>query len=440
VFSDERVLGEGFKLFYRYLFGVFSIWDIFLVFAIFIAFLKNKRPCSRLDSNLMVVGIIWVIALLLGMVHATIFQYGPTGFRNIATQLAPIFYFAASIYLSLRFIQTEDDVIKIYNVLQWCSIIITIEGMFFLLLSAGVELPILRGYGGIPIVVYDGLAFLNITLLIVVDKYLRGLKLSRLDKILLISGILFTLLSTRRMNLALLVINVVVLYLINGRSIFSARAILNSFKYMFKYIFPAVAILYLLSPSLLETFIFVIETFNMGSAAGEISAGYFRLIQIENLFLNLTNQGLLSYIFGMGLGTMWFEFVPLPDLNPDGDAGYIASAHDLGSIGWWPYFHLANIAMIYRYGFAGTIMIATFSFNWLYKIIKSARAQRGLLRSIAVVAALISFETIIVLGDSTDASWPALCGILVGISIILARRFRLSMVQSEHSDIVRLTK
>jgi len=439
VFSDQRILGSGFKLFNRYIFGLFSIWDIFLIFSLLLIYIKKTRSNFHLDFNLKVVGIVWGFGLAVGIYNSIIFPYGPTSLRNLVTQSLPIFYFIASAYLSTKLLKNSINFVVIYKVLQLCSVIIIIEGLIFLILTTTINLPILRGFGNIPIVVYDGLAFLNITLLITFDKYTRKLKISTLEVFLFIGSVLFILLSTRRMNIAFLFLNFIFLYFVNSKSIFSGRMILRMSRDILLIVLPVFAVMYAFSPSLFETFIFVLKTFNMASEAGEVSAGFFRIAQIENMFLNMKNYGINSYIHGMGLGTMWYEFTPLPNLSSEGDAGYIASLHELGSSGWWPYFHLSNLSTIYRFGFLGAIIILVFMFRWLYTTIQSMRIDTSVLRSIAMISALLSFQTVITLGDSTDAAWPALCGLLAGISISLNRIYRLSIAENRYSAAERIS-
>jgi hypothetical protein len=420
IFSDERVVGGGFKLFFRYIGGVLCLWDVLILVAFWLILSSGKLmrtvdPFARHNRKLYVIGGIWIFGALVGIAHATVFKFGPTSIANVIQQVLPSIYFFLSIILARTLLQTEKDIVFILKILTICSLAILIEGGVFLFLALVELIPVLRGYGGIPIVVYDGMAFLTFSVLLTCAKYFFGEKVTFIDKFIFIGGVFFILISTRRSNLFFLVLNLLVIYLFSRQRIFSLGTVVSGVKTIVLMGAPLLVLLYLFVPDYFDTIGFVLSSFDISSEAGEISGGTLRLAQLGNMFLNMNTEAPLSYLWGMGFGTQWFEYIPLIGLNAEGDGAYIGLVQELGALGWWPYFHLSSISLLYRFGFAGTILIFVFSIIWLkgwWKVLRSFAPGH---RPWIFVVVLLGFEYLIVVGDSVDSAWPALVGILFGL-------------------------
>lgn len=434
IFSEERVAGGGFKLFFRYIGGVLCLWDVLILVGFFLILSsgKLKRTLDPLADNnrkLYAIGGIWLCGALIGTAHATVFKFGYTSIANVIQQVLPSVYFFVSIVLTRTLLQTEKDIANVLNIFTICSVAILIEGAVFLFLALAQLIPVLRGYGGIPIVVYDGMAFLTFSALLTCAKYCFGEKVTFIDKFIFIGGVFFILISTRRSNLFFLVLNLSIIYLFSRQRIFSLRTVLNAVKAIGLIMVPLMVVLYLFVPDYFETFGFILSSFDVSSEAGEKSAGTLRMAQFGNMFLNMNTEAPFSYFYGMGFGTQWFEYIPLIGLNAEGDGAYIGSVQELGALGWWPYFHLSSVSMLYRFGFAGTILIFILSFMWLKAWAKSLRGYAARYRPWMFVTVLLGFEYLIVVGDSVDSAWPALIGILFGVLETLSRIARVKEAQ-----------
>jgi hypothetical protein len=434
IFSEERVVGGGFKLFFRYIGGVLCLWDVLILVAFFLILSSGKLmrtvdPLTQNNRKLYVIGCIWAFGALIGIAHATVFKYGYTSIANVIQQVLPSIYFFVSILLSRTLLQTEKDVEHVLNIFTICSVAILIEGAAFLFLALAELIPVLRGYGGIPIVVYDGMAFLTFSVLLTCAKYCFGQRISFIDKLLFLGGVFFILISTRRSNLFFLVLNLSVIYLFSRQRIFSLRTVLSGLKAVGLIVAPLLVVLYLFVPDYFGTFGFILSSFDISSEAGEQSAGTLRMAQLGNMFLNMNTEAPLSYFWGMGFGTQWFEYIPLVGLNSEGDGAYIGSVQELGELGWWPYFHLSSVSMLYRFGFAGTILVFVVSFMWLKGWSKALRGFTARHRPWMFVTVLLGFEYLIVVGDSVDSAWPALIGILFGA---LETASRIARVTESH--------
>jgi hypothetical protein len=434
IFSEERVAGGGFKLFFRYIGGVLCLWDVLIIVGFFLILTSGKLtrivdPLANNNRKLYTIGGIWMFGALIGIAHATIFKFGYTSIANVIQQVLPSIYFFVSILLTRTLLQTEKDVATVLNIFTICSVAILIEGAVFLFLALAQLIPVLRGYGGIPIVVYDGMAFLTFSALLTCAKYCFGEKVTFIDKLIFIGGVFFILISTRRSNLFFLVLNLLVIYLFSRQRIFSLRTVLTGIKAICLIMAPLMVAIYLFVPDYFETFGFILSSFDISSEAGEQSAGTLRMAQLGNMFLNMNTEAPFSYFYGMGFGTQWFEYIPLVGLNAEGDGAYIGSVQELGALGWWPYFHLSSVSMLYRFGFAGTILVLVVAFMWMKAWLKSLRGFGARYRAWIFVTVLLGFEYLIVVGDSVDSAWPALIGILFGVLETLSR---LAQVNESH--------
>ena len=426
IFSDVRVVGGGFKLYYRYIGGVLCLWDLLILVAFCLILSSGKLmrtvdPVAQHNRKLYVIGSIWLFGALMGIAHATMFKFGYTSIANVIQQVLPLIYFFVSIRLARTLIQTEKDLVFILKILTVCSLGILVEGAVFLFLASVELIPVLRGYGGIPIVVYDGMAFLTFSVLLTCAKYCFGEKVTLTDKVIFIGGLFFILISTRRSNLFFLVLNLSVIYFFSRQRIFSLRTVISAVKAIALVGAPLLVMLYLFVPDYFDTIGFILSSFDISSEAGETSGGTLRLAQLGNMFLNMNTEAPLSYFWGMGLGTQWFEYIPLVGLNAEGDAAYIGLVQELGALGWWPYFHLSSISMLYRFGFAGTLLIIIVSIMWLKGWWRGLRSFAPGHRPWTFVVVLLGFQYLIVVGDSVDSAWPALVGILFGLLEAISR-------------------
>ena len=421
VFQEERILGEGFKLFTKYIGGILSIWDIFTLFGFYLVLKsRSEKVCHHnsadINDTLHIIYIFWFFSVLNGLAHATFFQYGYTSFRSVVQQAQPAVYFILSLFLTRSIIKNEQDIDMMIKALSYCNLFILAEGVVFFVLGITEVFYFTKGFGGIPIVIYDGMGFLAIGVLIVIAKYMHNQRITYIDIIVLLGGIAFILLSTRRMNLLMLFINVVIIWLATDTKDNSVNKTYQLAKLTLLAIIPLAIIMPIVVPDFIDIFINVLNSINMSSEAGEANAGLFRLAQISNLFLNMNEETPFSYIWGMGLGTQWYEFIPLIGLQSGGDTAYVMALQDQGELGWWPYFHIANIAVIYRYGVLGVLAITYIGFLWFMRFVRANKTILHKYQPVILVFTVTIFETIIIMGESLDSSYPAQLGIWLGVS------------------------
>jgi hypothetical protein len=110
IFSDERVVGGGFKLFYRYVYGIFSLWDILIILTFYVAFLANKnisRGVTIYNRYLYVIFFVWIASFFVGIYHAIIVRYGYTTITDVIRQVLPAVYLIISVYVTKIMITTR---------------------------------------------------------------------------------------------------------------------------------------------------------------------------------------------------------------------------------------------------------------------------------------------------------------------------------------------
>ena len=132
VLFEERISGEGFTLFKRYLVGAMNIWDVLLLVLLGFILLRPRRfrlfrRSVKLNRPLMFFFGVWGLAMLNGLVHATVWRYGWTSLRSVVQQSLPALYLVLSYLLARSVMVKRQDIDLLVRVLCLTNLIILIE-------------------------------------------------------------------------------------------------------------------------------------------------------------------------------------------------------------------------------------------------------------------------------------------------------------------------
>jgi len=425
VIVEKRVLGEGFKLFTRHLAGVLSIWDVLLLVLfgfILIDRLRLFSPVVKPNQLLRLLFGAWFLAALNGLAHAAIWRYGFTSFRSIVQQTLPIVYLVLS-YLLVRVVLVERrDIDLVVRGLYLCNILILIQGSVLFGLSVVGLFPAMPGFLGIPIVLYGQLMFLALGVNWTFAKWVGGQRVSLLEWVIFIGGTFFLLMSTRRLVLLTLLFNCSVIWFLGAKHRLSVGMLLRVTLLVLVTMVPVVMVASILVPQFVDAMSLVAQSYDMTSDVGRFYGGVFRMAQIESLFLNLNEQAPFSYVWGMGLGTYWYEYVSMGLPMDRGTTAYVESVLETGWRGWWPGFHLSYISLFYRYGVGGMIFLVAVVGNWFLSWLRRLRRLPRPDQPLALMIIVMGAQVLLAMGDSLDSAWPALFGIWIGVLEALARQ------------------
>ncbi|MBN1183769.1 MAG: hypothetical protein JXB49_15865 [Bacteroidales bacterium] len=423
IIADERVQGiKGINLFTRYFFGIVSIWDLLMLMLLTLSVFYKRRLSlivkqKGVNRFLLPIFAILIFAMFNGLFKATIFPYGLTNFRNVVQAVLPSLYFFGAYFLSIQIIRHKDDFSYSINVLYTVCLIILAIGLMLMIASLVGFINITKGFLGIPIVLYDQLMFLNLAVGFIFVKAIVGQKQNIWHWIIFAFSIFFMFLSTRRLVLIILFFNMFGYFIF---ACYSTRWRILNKKLVFKLtkIFISISILlpvitFLFVPQLWEAMGMVIESINVFSEVGLKYAGNSRLAELSNVFLNM-NQRPESYFIGMGLGTQFFEYIPM-GYDILGDTAYDAAVMEKSYTGWFPYFHIPGISNVYRFGFCGVVLFCILICSWLYGWVKISRNIDKTYLPYVITISILSAETILFLGDSVNSMGPAFSGIILAL-------------------------
>lgn len=417
---DLRVVAGGFRIFLRLVLGAVSPWDMLLMILPILALWmhpRRERQARQVgqSSDVFLVGLIIVygIGVANGLIHALILNYGPTSFRSVVQQGLPIFYLFACVVLGRRAVTDPRSMWKVIWAVRLSSVAILLQGSLLLALALRGEFSALRGFLGIPIVLYDQLIFLNVAMLLTAARFAAGLKIKTGDWILASGSVLFLLLSTRRLVLIMLVVTlglVFVLAVRRGRLLGSLARATSGFVAVGVMVLTVAS---LSVPAFVEAVGLVINSVNLTSEVGQEKGGALMLVETENLAQNLGPTLTPSWIIGRGVGTYWMEYVPTELALDKGSAAFVESQLEAGAEGWWPNFHLPFIALVYRFGILGTAVIWSLVFGWFFRWRSYIRTLKNSDKAFAVVVVVLAALQLLAIGESTDSAGPAFLGFLV---------------------------
>lgn len=409
-----------YNLFTRYLGGILSTWDILLLVLLGLILAGNRRfrllgPLSSPNRLLLLICGLWILAALNGLAHATAWRYGYTNIKGVVQQALPAVYLLLSYFLTRAVLERNQDIDLLMRTLDLCNIIILIQGMVLLVQAQAGLLSVMRGFLGIPIVLYDQLTFLSLGVNVIAARLVFGQRVRVWHWIIFVGGVFFLLASTRRLILFTMLLNFVVIWFLGRRYRGPAGQWFRSVVFFCGVTAIAGAIAFTALPQLPQAVSLVIQSFDLTSDVGVANAGQLRMAQIENLFQNLNAQGLLSYIFGSGFGTQWYEFVSMGLPTDRGTTAYTEAVLTTGVLGWWPNFHLSYIALFYRYGVGGGGFLLLVGLVWFKRWFYILRDLAPVHRPLALVVIILGLQLLVGLGDTYSSAYPAMMGIWLAV-------------------------
>jgi hypothetical protein len=425
VLIDLRVTGGGFRLFSRYFGGLFSIYDVLLGLLLLFLLLSQRigyifAPLARANKWLVIIILIWSLGLLIGVANASITKYGYSNLRSTVQAALPAVYLVISFLIVRPLFNNLPDLWFTSRLFILCNLAILGEGIVLLGLSLSGNYPVIKGFMGIPIVLYGTqLSLLNLGVTYVFAKLASHHKINRADWIVLIGGIFFLLLSTRRLILLTLVFNIFVVFVLVQRYKFNLNTLLRMVLVGIFLFLVIGGVVQLFVPQLAEALVMVVQSFDLTSEVGASFAGTLRLAQMQSIFLNLNERSPMSYIWGMGFGTYWYEYIPM-GVVPNSTA-YINSLFEIGDYGWWPYFHLPYISGIYRFGVLGLVVIFGAGIGWFLDWVKKLPSISPAFQPIVMTVTVLGVQSLLAMGDSVDSASPAVMGILIGYIDAISR-------------------
>jgi hypothetical protein len=419
---DLRIVAGGFRLFTRLVLGALSPWDVLLLILLILALwmrprgLRTSRGFGRsADVFLLGLGVVVGAGVANGFIHALILNYGPTSLRSVVQQSLPIYYLFACILIGRLAIVDSQSLRKILWAVRLSSAAVLIQGAVLLFLSFREQFTSLRGFMGIPIILYDQLTILNVFVCLAVARYSSGLKLSRGDKVMAAGGVLFLLMSTRRLVLIMLLFNVCIVFALAVRRGQVVRSMLRMARGAVAVAAIILAAASVTAPTLVQAIGQVIRSIDLTSEIGQtqMAGGALRVAELQNMYLNLGSGLTPAWVFGRGIGTYWQEYVPTELALDVGSAAFVESQLVAGAQGWWPGFHLPFVSVVYRFGMLGGVAIWALVMGWFLRWRAFIRGLSEDDRAFAVTVVVLMVVQLLQMGDSLDSAGPSLQGCLV---------------------------
>jgi hypothetical protein len=419
---DLRIVAGGFRLFTRLVFGALSLWDVLLAILLVLALWmrppgasSQRRVGRSTDVFLLGLAVVAGAGVFNGFIHGLILSYGPTSFRSVVQQGLPVYYFFAGLLIGRLAIVDSRSVWKILWAVRVSAAAVLIQGALLLFLSFREQFASLHGFLGIPIVLYDQLTILNVFVCLAVARYAADLQLSVADWVMAAGGVLFLLMSTRRLVLIMLLFSVFLIFLLAVRRGHVIRSALRMALGTVVVLVVVVAAASVVAPTLVQAVGQVIRSIDLTSEAGQAkgTGGALRVAELQNMFMNLGTGPTPAWVLGRGVGTYWQEFVPT-ELSLDvGSAAFVESRLEAGGQGWWPSFHLPFVTALYRFGIAGTFAIWVLTTGWVLRWRTLIRGLTDIERAFAVMVVVLVAGMLLGMGETLDSAGSALFGFLL---------------------------
>jgi hypothetical protein len=395
---------------------VFSPWDILLLVLLGLILLRPhhfrlRSPILGVNRPLLMFGLVWLVGMLIGLSKAFLFRYGFTDFRSVVQQSLPAFYLIVTYWLTRSVLVKQKDLELIVRALYLANLMILAKGIVLFVYAMVFPSPVMKGFLSIPIVLYDELTVLTIGMLFAFAKWVSGERLNLLDVVVFGGGVFFSLVSTRRLTWLMMAFNFAIIWYF-GRK--------KNHPLVFRLVAPGLVfclvgvLLLAVIPQMSDAVGLVVQSFDIYSDVGRAYGGSVRSAELENLFLNLNTQSPGSYMWGMGLGTQWYEFVSMGLPTDVGTTAFIESLLERGTQGWWPYFHVPYISGIYRFGLGGMALLVAAGLFWFFMCLRTIRRIPKQFFPILLVTLVLGIEGLLVIGDSVDSAGPAQFGIWLG--------------------------
>ncbi|MBU5613381.1 hypothetical protein [Geomonas azotofigens] len=414
----------GYNLFRRYVLGAVSTWDVLLAVLVALLFWSNlstARPAnllSRFFSNrivnlyfgMMALGIVvGVFVILTGQMQAF-------SIKDWVRSIIPVAYLFAVYFVVVNVVRTPQYLELIWKVLEWVAVALVCYGFYR---TYGVLTGNIRTLapGDIPIILYSEMVYFDLPVCVYCATVWSGRKLGLFRWILMLCMVGFVLASTRRFNYIMLAANILTTLVVAHRAgLFSYGKLILRSRYIVACLVAFVALLLVKLPALVDGIWFAIQTINMFSEVGFQYTGEYRLLQIQNIFLNFMDRP-VTLLTGFGIGSKWHAIEPLPTTTDTVgsfmafDANVVAGGGD-----WLPFFHVPYFSTLFRFGPVG-MMVLFYIVRRLYLdftgFIRTIDNQEH--KIILVALASLSLMPVIVLGDTPSPVGYILMALNLGL-------------------------
>lgn len=409
---------EKYHSIYFHYFGVCSIWEISL--GISFLWMILKRRTSFIFGNwqgLPALFVFLLVAFCIGLLHSSagISPVGPTQIRRVLIAFTGPVYMIMIYLLIFNLIREPHTFNTTINLLKYMMLSLSIFAILRLtfILTGRVQT---LWFFAFPVVIYDRLIFYYVPVFMYwIGKMIETGKSSRWLAFVAIVGIILLIISTRRLNLILLITGVALSIIFSRKySSFKKPQILFPLR---KFTIAIVAgfIVIFCIPQLPATLVSVIKSFDLYSATGRIHSGAMRIAEGKNLVKNLETHS-HALLTGMGYGTLWQEKINQPQ---DPLTKKIRPFSN-----WFSQFHLPYISIFYRFGLLGVLLFILWYFAFFYNLF--TRLKGSSQRLVPMNLAAIIFLLIMLpatLDSLNPTSWIC-CG---GLAALLEKQLAMEI-------------
>lgn len=430
VAPEDREAGSVFVTIYTRFGGLVSIIDLLLLGALAAALWRKLRRRGSANFSLgqpfgpIVFFAIFAIALLLGVLHSHggLLAYGPTPLRNVLARGLLLAQGLAAYMIVLNCLETRQQGLRFIYFLEWLGFALAAYGVLRALLIAVGYVRTLWP-NGLPIVLYDQMAMLWVPIYTFSALYLLRSRISPARGTLVFVMFLLVMISTRKFSYILLfggVTAIMLLGVIARRWTMLRNARVVGTAAMAFLLF--IVALSLMVPRFQTAMMTTFKAVNMASKEGQRHGGRIRLAEIPNTFANLDRRP-YAYVTGVGIGTMWQAIHHQPMDQFTKNLGFRS--------GWYPQVHVPYFAMLYRLGFAGTLLLLL----WLFLY------ANGILRRIKILPAgvwarLVAILVYLLFGlpaliDSANPTGFILAGLYLGALTPFLRQRQLTPAEGD---------
>lgn len=421
----------GFNLFKRYIGDIVSIWDLLFFLLLFIVIFKKKSSDCRHNTLTRAFGnrylnsyfLFLILSVIVGLLIILTTQIESFYIVGWFRATVPVLYIIGSYYLVVNMIKSEDDLDKMWFLLERIAGLMVLYGFIrlLLILNGNIQTLVVEG---VPIILYSELAYFDLPIIIYVLRVWHKKPLGLLRWIMLICMIGFIIASTRRYNYIQLLLNLIIAFLAAKQAkLLTLSSVIKSSHYFFLLLLLLPPIVAFILPDLAEAFLFSVQTINVFSEEGFLYTGEFRLSQLKNIFLNMEEVP-ITFVTGFGIGSQWHEIEPLPTTIDElgsymaYDAKVMSQSHN----NYLPYFHILYFSSIFRFGLVGSLILIVIAYRFWSMTQRVINVTYGVDRKILIVGlSALSLLPILYLGDNAAVvTW-----ITLGINFGLIRSTQL---------------
>jgi len=355
------LVDAGYNLFRRYGFGIIATWDILLFGTFFSLIYRNSfiaRPLNLLNRTfnnpiINVYFILLTVSIVVGLIVILFSQVHVFVIRDWFRAVLPILYLLMTYFIVVNIIKSRESVFQAWQIFELIAAAMVGYGFIRLIFILNGQIQVLTPWG-IPIILYSELVWFNLPINFYLLKISLGERIGVFCWFLLLCMVVFILISTRRMNYILLVLNPLIVFIIARKSgLVTLGKVAYKMKLFFVIFFLVGFGLTMAIPDLFDAILVSIQTINVFSEGGGEYTGEFRLVQFENIISNLTSMP-ITWLTGFGIGTKWYVFQALPT-TIDSIGSFMAYDAKVLSAGsdWLPFFHINFISSLFRFGLIG---------------------------------------------------------------------------------------